>query len=176
LKVRYMLPRTPAEEDEVQPITLMQIVEEYKKYKEIAQAFGVMEAESRLQFPRIGKEEAPLEEGDLEKLILVFRQLKPQEEKKLVVKRQEVPIERIVDEIKTLLTDHEKIDFLNFLKGKNDVVIAVAYFFGMLEIVKAGLARVEQREAFGDIFIYRSNRVPDRLFLSEQNTMHQETT
>jgi len=167
LKVRHMLPRTPAEEEEVQPITLMQIVEEYKKYKEIAQAFGVMEAESRLQYPRIGKEEAPLEEGDLEKLILAFRRLKPQEEKKLVVKRQGVPIERIVDEIKEILEQTEKIDFLKFLREKNDVVLAVAYFFGMLEIVKAGIARVEQEQAFGDIFLYRATRSADPGFLAE---------
>ncbi|MBN2620611.1 segregation/condensation protein A [candidate division WOR-3 bacterium] len=174
LKIRHMLPRTPAEDDEVQPVTLMQIVEEYKKYKEIAQAFGVMEAESSLQYPRIGKEEAPLEEGDLEKLILAFRRLRPQEEKKLVVKRQEIPIERIVDEIKELLKVQERIEFLKFLKEKNDVVLAVAYFFGMLEIVKAGLARVEQEDAFGDIYLYRSLRTPDSTFLSETTTASEE--
>jgi chromatin segregation and condensation protein Rec8/ScpA/Scc1 (kleisin family) len=96
--------------------------------------------------------------------------LKPQEEKKLVVKRQEIPIERIVDEIKELLNAQERIEFLKFLREKNDVVLAVAYFFGMLEIVKAGLARVEQEDAFGDIFLYRSMRTPDSTFLSESTT------
>jgi len=133
----------------------MQIVEEFKKYKEIAKAFSLMEAETSKQFPRISREEPPLEEGDIESLILAFRRLKPQEEKKLVVKRQEVPIEVIVEEIKNLLANEEKINFLDFLREKNNVTIAVAYFFGMLELVKSGYARVEQQEVFGDIYITR---------------------
>ncbi|HEC78089.1 MAG TPA: hypothetical protein ENI34_02980 [candidate division WOR-3 bacterium] len=155
LKVRSLLPRTPVDEEEVKPITLMQIVEEFKKYKEIAKAFSLMEAETSKQFPRISREEPPLEEGDIESLILAFRRLKPQEEKKLVVKRQEVPIEVIVEEIKNLLANEEKINFLDFLREKNNVTIAVAYFFGMLELVKSGYARVEQQEVFGDIYITR---------------------
>ena len=96
LKVRSLLPRTPVDEEEVKPITLMQIVGEYKKYKEIAKAFSIMEAESSKQFPRISKEEPPLEQGDVASLILAFRKLKPQEEEKLIVKRQEIPIEIII--------------------------------------------------------------------------------
>jgi chromatin segregation and condensation protein Rec8/ScpA/Scc1 (kleisin family) len=133
----------------------MQIVEEFKRYKEIAQAFGLMEAESSKQFPRISREEPPLEEGDLTSLILAFRQLKPQEEEKLVVKRQDVPIETIVEEIKGILERQEQLDFLAFLRDKNDVALAVAYFFGMLEVVKMGSARVRQDESFGSIYLYK---------------------
>ncbi len=153
LKVRSLLPRTPADEEAAKPITLMQIVEEYKKYREIAQAFSIMEAETSKQFPRISREEAPLEEGDITSLILAFRQLRPQEEEKLIVKRQEIPIEAIIDEIKTLLNEEKRINFLNFLQEKNNVAIAVAYFFGMLEMVKMGYVRVEQKQSFGDVYI-----------------------
>lgn len=155
LKVRSLLPRTPEDEEAAKPITLMQIVEEFKRYKEIAQAFSLMEAESSKQYPRISREEPPLEEGNLASLILAFRQLKPQEEEKLVVKRQDVPIETIVEEIRGILEQQEKLDFLAFLREKNDVAIAVAYFFGMLEIVKMGLAQVQQDSAFGDIYLHR---------------------
>ena len=155
LKVRSLLPRTPEDEEAAKPITLMQIVEEFKRYKEIAQAFSLMEAESSKQYPRISREEPPLEEGNLASLILAFRQLKPQDEEKLVVQRQDVPIETIVEEIKGILEQQEKLDFLAFLRDKNDVAIAVAYFFGMLEIVKMGLAQVQQDSAFGDIYLYR---------------------
>jgi segregation and condensation protein A len=158
LKVRSLLPRTPEDEEAAKPITLMQIVEEFKRYKEIAQAFGLMEAESSKQFPRISREEPPLEEGDITSLILAFRQLKPQEEEKLVVKRQDVPIETIVDEIKGILEHQDKLNFLEFLRAKNDVTIAVAYFFGMLEIVKMGLASVQQDTSFGDIYLYKGAR------------------
>lgn len=158
LKVRSLLPRTPADEEEAKPITLMQIVEEYKKYREIAKAFGLMEAETSKQYPRISKEEPPLEEADVANLILAFRSLKPQEEKKLVVKRQEIPIEVIIDEIRMLLSKERKIDFLGFLRNKDDITVAVAYFFGMLEIVKLGYARVEQEEVFGDIYVTQGER------------------
>ncbi len=154
LKVRSLLPRTPEDEDAGQPISLMQIVEEFKKYKEIAKKFSIMEAETSKQFPRIGKEEPPLEEGDVMSLILALRGLKPVEDKSIVVRRQEIPIEEIVEEIKNVLKTSGKINFLEFLKEKNDVVIAVAYFFGMLEIVKMGYARAEQKELFGDIYLY----------------------
>jgi segregation and condensation protein A len=155
LKVRSLLPRTPDEEEVEQAITLMQIVEEYKKYKEIAKTFSLMAAETGKQFPRMSTEEPPLEEGDLISLILALRRLKPQEEENLVVRRQEVPIETIVKEIKDILSREERFNFLHFLKSKNNVMIAVAYFFGMLEIVKMGLARVEQQRAFGNIYLCR---------------------
>ncbi len=158
LKVRTLLPRTPADEEAAQPITLMQIVEEFKKYKEIAQAFSLMEAETSKQFPRISREEPPLEEGDLTRLILAFRRLKPQEEEKLIVKRQEIPIEIIIEEIKALLDEQKEINFLNFLQDKDNVPVAVAYFFGMLEMVKMGYVGVEQRQVFGDIYIYKRKR------------------
>lgn len=158
LKVRSLLPRTPEDEDAGQPVSLMQIVEEFKKYKEIAKAFSIMEAETSRQFPRIGKEEPPLEEGDVMSLILALRGLKPIEDKSIVVKRQPVPIEEIVEEIKNILKEKERINFLEFLKGKNDVTVAVAYFFGMLEIVKIGYARAEQHSLFGDIFLYAGDR------------------
>ncbi|MGB3340365.1 MAG: ScpA family protein [bacterium] len=158
LKVRVLLPRTPADEEETKPITLMQIVEEYKKYREIAKAFGLMEAETSKQYPRLSQEDPPLEEADVTNLILAFRSLKPQEEKKLVVERQEIPIEMIIEEIRMLLGKVGKIDFLDFLRDKNDITVAVAYFFGMLEIVKLGYARVEQEEVFGDIYVTQGER------------------
>jgi chromatin segregation and condensation protein Rec8/ScpA/Scc1 (kleisin family) len=118
-----------------------------------------MEAETSKQFPRVGKEEPPLEEGDIMSLILALRGLKPVEDKSLVVRRQEVPIEEIVDEIKNILRTSDKINFLEFLKSKNDVAIAVAYFFGMLEIVKMGYARAEQNALFGEIYLYAGENV-----------------
>lgn len=155
LKMRSLLPRTPADEEEVKPITLIQIVEEYKKYRELAKAFGLMEAETSRQYPRISQEEPPLEEADITNLILAFRRLKPQEEESVVYERQEIPIQVIIEEIRTLLAKEERVDFLDFLQKKNDITIAVAYFFGMLEIVKMGYARVEQKEIYGDIYITR---------------------
>ncbi len=157
LKVRSLLPKTPADEEEVKPITLMQIIEEFKKYKEIARAFGAMEAEAHRQFPRFSRIEPTvvLAEEDLSSLILAFRSLKPVEETKLLVKRQEVPIGMIIEDIKNILKESEKIDFLQFLKEKNNVSLAVGYFFGMLELVKEGFARVEQNETFGEIYLFK---------------------
>ena len=155
LKMRSLLPRTPADDEEVKPITLMQIVEEYKKYKELAKAFGLMEAETSKQYPRISQEEPPLEEADLTNLVLAFRRLKPPEEESVVYERQEIPIQVIIEEIRTLLAKEERIDFLDYLQKKNDIAVAVAYFFGMLEIVKRGYAHVEQKELYGDIYISR---------------------
>lgn len=154
LKVRSLLPRTPEDEEAGQPVSLIKIVEEYKKYKDIAQAFGLMEAETSKQFPRIGKEEPPLEEGDVMSLILALRGIKPVKDQTIVLERQEVPIEEIVEEIKTVLRTSGRINFLEFLKAKNNVAVAVAFFFGMLEIIKIGYARAEQDSLFGDIYLY----------------------
>lgn len=157
LKVRSLLPRTPEDEEATKPITLMQIIEEFKKYKEIARAFGLMEAESSKQFPRISKGESAivLEQGDIASLILAFKRLKPPEETKLIVRRQEVSIEIIVEDIKKVLDTNQKINFLEFLKTKNDLPLAVGYFFGMLELVRAGFAKVMQEDTFGDIYLCR---------------------
>lgn len=154
LKVRSLLPRTPEDEEAGQPVSLIKIVEEYKKYKDIAQAFGLMEAETSKQFPRVGKEEPPLEEGDVMSLILALRSIKPVKDQTIVLERQEVPIEEIVEEIKTVLRTSGRINFLEFLKAKNNVAVAVAFFFGMLEIIKIGYARAEQDSLFGDIYLY----------------------
>lgn len=155
LKVKSLLPRTPEDEEQVKPITLMQIVEEYKKYKEIARQFGLLEAESSKQFPRIARTGPPLLEGDLTSLILAFRQLKPPEQKQLFLKRPEVPIDTIIADIKQVLDTQGRINFLEMLKTRADVPLAVGYFFGMLEIVRERYATVEQESIFADIFLTR---------------------
>uniref|UniRef100_A0A7C4X8R1 Segregation and condensation protein A n=1 Tax=candidate division WOR-3 bacterium TaxID=2052148 RepID=A0A7C4X8R1_UNCW3 len=160
LKVRSLLPKTPLDEEEVKPITLMQIIEEFKKYKEIARAFGEMEAEFSKQFPRFSKLESTkvLEKEDLSSLLLAFRSLRPTEETKLLMKRQEVPIGVIIEDIKNLLKEKQRVDFLKVLREKNNVPLAVGYFFGMLEVVKEGYAQVEQNELFGEIYLSRVQR------------------
>lgn len=157
LKVRSLLPRTPEDEEEVKPITLMQIIEEYKKYREIAKAFGNMEEEFHRQYPRFSKVEPTvvLEEGNLTSLILAFRSFKPTEKEAVLIKRQLIPIETVIEDLTRELDKNEKIDFLKFLKAKKNTSIAVSYFFGMLQIVKEGLAGVEQNETFGDIYVFK---------------------
>uniref|UniRef100_A0A7V1EI53 Segregation and condensation protein A n=1 Tax=candidate division WOR-3 bacterium TaxID=2052148 RepID=A0A7V1EI53_UNCW3 len=157
LKVRSLLPRTPEDEEETKPITLMQIIEEYKKYKEIARYFGEMETQSSKQFPRFAKVEPTtvLEEGDLTSLILAFKSFKPSEKEAVLIKRQLIPIERVIEDLTQVLEKNEKINFLKFLQEKKNTSIAVSYFFGMLQTVKEGLAGVEQQETFGEIYLYK---------------------
>jgi len=154
LKVRSLLPRTPEDEEAARPITLMQIVEEYKKYKEIAKAFGILEAESSKQFPRIAQEEPPLEEGDMTSLILAFKRLKLPE-KKMVVERQQISFEVVIEDIKNTLNKQPTINFLEYLKNMNNAPIAVTYFFAMLQLVKEGFVNVIQERTFGDIYLHR---------------------
>jgi segregation and condensation protein A len=160
LKIRSLLPRTPADEEETKPITLMQIIEEFKKYKEIARTFGDMEQESHKQFPRFSKVEPSvvLEEGELASLILAFRSFKPTEKDAVLIKRQLIPIEKVLDDLHRVLEENERLDFLKFLQEKKNTSIAVSYFFGMLQIVKEGLACVEQNETFGEIHLYRKSK------------------
>ncbi|MCX7995588.1 MAG: segregation/condensation protein A [candidate division WOR-3 bacterium] len=157
LKVRSLLPRTPEDEEEAKPITLMQIIEEYKKYKEIAKYFGEMETQTSKQYPRFARVEPTtvLEEGDLMSLILAFRSFKPSEKEEMLVKRQSIPIEKVIEDLTRELEERGRVNFLKFLKEKRNVSIAVSYFFGMLQIVKEGLASVEQNEIFGEIYLYK---------------------
>jgi segregation and condensation protein A len=159
LKVRSLLPRTPEDEEEARPITLMQIIEEYKKYKEIAQYFSKMEYQSSRQFPRFSRIEPTvvLEEGNLASLILAFRSFKPTEKEAVLIKRQLIPIEKVIEDLTNELNKNERINFLQFLKEKRNVSIAVSYFFGMLQIVKEGFASVVQEEPFGEIYLYKKN-------------------
>ncbi|MGQ9533801.1 MAG: segregation and condensation protein A [bacterium] len=160
LKIRSLLPHTPADEEETKPITLMQIVEEFKKYKEIARAFGTMAEESHKQFPRFSKVEPSvvLEEGDLTSLILAFRSFKPTEKEVVLIKRQLIPIEKVIEDLHQELDKHEQLNFLQFLREKQNTSVAVSYFFGMLQIVKEGMARVEQEHMFGDIYLYKGKK------------------
>lgn len=162
LKVRSLLPRTPADEEEVKPVTLMDIIDEFQKYKEIARYFGEREGETRKQFPRFSQPQASvvLEDGDVNALYLAFRQLMPAEEKRLFVKRQEVPIETIITDLKERLENQQRIDFLTFLKERNNMPLAVGYFFGMLELVKEGFCTVEQADNFGAIQVARRKPAP----------------
>ncbi len=157
LKVRSLLPRTPEDEEEAKPITLMQIIEEYKKYKEIARYFGEMETQTSKQFPRFAKVEPTtvLEREDLTSLILAFKSFKPTEKEAVMIKRQLIPIEKVIEDLTQILEKNEKINFLKFLQEKKNTSIAVSYFFGMLQIVKEGLVSVEQKERFGDIYLYK---------------------
>ncbi len=160
LKIRSLLPRTPEDEEETKPITLMQIIEEFKKYKEIARTFGDMEQESHKQFPRFSKVEPSvvLEEGELASLILAFRSFRPTEKDAVLIKRQLIPIEKVINELHRVLEENERLNFLKFLQDKKNTAIAVSYFFGMLQIVKEGLACVEQNETFGEIYLYKKGK------------------
>jgi len=170
LKVKSLLPRTPDDVEANKPITLIQIVEEFQKYKEIAKQFGVMEAESSKQYPRIANPEAPLLEGDVTSLILAFRRLKPPEEKTLFVKRPEVPIETIITDIKTMLDSGGRLNFLEVLKTRTDMPLAVGYFFGMLEIVTERYATVEQDGTFTEIYLMKRTATPQSIEQSDAAT------
>ena len=154
LKVRQLLPRTPEEDLETATVTLDQILDEFRRYQEVARLLSHKEAERRQLFPRLG--ETPRSRlADSEDLLLLTAALKRvlsrlAPEPSVIVKTPRIRVEDKIAALRRLVRARGFVDFEEAVSGQS-VSEVIVMFIAVLELVRLGELRVRQAEEFGAI-------------------------
>lgn len=168
IKSQMLLPQTPKGEDEEESeeeedprSELVEMLLEYRRYKEAAGTLRDFAQERSRIFTRDGNGHqnypTPLQEMSLMDLLYALqdliqrRQLEPVQE----VKRDRVTVAQKITAILAALKKREQVPFQELLgenPGKLEIIVA---FLALLELVRARRVRVLQDRLFDRIFITR---------------------
>lgn len=160
LKARYLLPRQTRSEnmDELSPQQeLANMIMEYKKYHHLAlELEGRMMAEmlsySRGEYPEL-KLNDRLIEPNLWELIKSIRKFFVHSEKIPIFKRNEIDIEKRMEEILEHLYRRKRAILHELIEKRNDVQLIVTTFLAILELARIRKVRLLQRRIFGSLWI-----------------------
>lgn len=163
LKMRALLPNAEAEPEEEAPISLEQIIEEFKKYQKVAQLLSGLEERRHNLFPRAGEIIYDLEgSGDLFALTQIFNQVlaKLAPKASLQIEPRKIKIEEKLEFLRSLIYAKKEIDFIEVVKDCQEISEVIALFFATLELIRLGEITVRQDREFDTI----------KLILKEQKT------
>ncbi len=166
MKSRSMLPGEEEREEAEEFISdLKSRLEEYQKYKQVAQVLSQREDSNRGIFYR-NKPEFSTDDYTLEvslfDLLDTFKNvitLLPEDVKKIVY--EEIPIERKIAEILEVLKEKKFISFIDFLRREKTRMGIVVSFMAILELIRLGQIIARQKERFGEIRLYLIEYKPE---------------
>ena len=169
IKARMLLPRQPDDEEEEDDPRrdLVQALLDYQRYKEASTKLEAMEYQRRLLFvrPEAMLVEVPIELEQtygLFDLICAFKKvLERAEVRYLEVKPEAVSLEEKIEFLKGKIDEAKTIAFVDLFDARSTRLDLVVTFLALLEILRLGLATVKQTQAFGEIWIHRSEAPPE---------------
>jgi len=171
IKVRMLLPKEVDEKgEEIDPRTeLVNALIEYKRYKEVSEELGIMEANQRKiyyrgNFSRDVKENpAPydtlLKDITIYDLMLAFKNalLEQKIEPVHQITTYNVTIDEQIDFILERISQLEYLHFLDLIAGMKEKIRIIVTFIAILELVRIGSIGLKESENFNDFLIYRKN-------------------
>jgi len=170
IKARMLLPLDSDGDDEIEdPRTeLMNMLLEYKRYKEASEAFATLERDQRPHYYHIPApwnetQEDPtaiLEDVKLYDIMLTFQYLLKNYEDPVThtVAVEEVTLSEQVGFLNTLLRSSAKISFLEVLSRFESRLVVVVTFLAVLEMLRNHQIKVRQSELFDDLLISRGQK------------------
>ena len=179
IKSRAMLPKPPVIPDgEVDPEQeLIRRLEEYKRFKETADAMKQFEKAARDLFSKL-PEEYPLPPQETELVGLTLEGLteaflriwarKPDPDELAEVNhyaprgvyRDEHTVEGCMDRIRAGLMHHKMLRFAEVFEAAPDREEVVTMFMALLELLKKGDLHIEQEEIYGEILLLPGSLEP----------------
>jgi len=163
IKSRVLLPRPPSEgmaEAEDVAADLIQRLEEYRRFKLVAQELARWEQEGRRAYLRVGRPVVPtsfdLEGITLESLLAAAQEAfdalpaPPVEE---VIQPVTITIADQISRIEESLRHRRRVRFREVLSGAASRVEVIVTLLAVLELLKQDRVRVWQEGLFGPIFI-----------------------
>ncbi len=170
IKVKMLLPPEPGQAEEEDPrANLVLRLVEYKRYKEVAEAMKVKEAEEMLVHYRgyhAADERVNLEEtaGDLVRdvtffdLIASFRFVMDRIPKKFVheIIRLNVTIDEQIAYIVDFFNRRSEATFYELVEGMIERIRVVVTFIALLEVIRSKKVIVRQLEPFGEVSIVKN--------------------
>lgn len=154
LKVRALLPRMKDEELDTPVVTLEQILDEFRQYRQAARLLSDKEAGMRQLWPRPG-ESLRAQAAESEDLLVLTAALKRVLARLEPPRKAEIapPSVRLGDRIaalRRLLRERGGLDFEEAVTGDTLAEVIVT-FIAVLELVRLGEVRVRQEAGFGTI-------------------------
>jgi segregation and condensation protein A len=165
IKSRALLPVPPTQEGEAEEDVgeeLARQLREYKRFKELGQQLGAMEAEGLRAYLRVAplprlERELDLTGISLDDLLAAVQEalsLQPEPSPVVeVVAPLVVTVAEKIEHIAALLKEHKSFSFQRMLRRARSRAEIIVTFLALLELIKAGRARVEQKQLFGDILV-----------------------
>ena len=165
IKSRALLPVPPTEEGEEEEDLGEELAEqlrEYKRFKELAQQLGEMEAEGLRAYLRVAA--LPRLERELDLTGISLDDLLAAVQEALSLQPESSPVAQVVtplvvtvaekiERISTLLREQSSFSFHRMLQRARSRAEIIVTFLALLELIKAGRARVEQKQLFGEILV-----------------------
>jgi segregation and condensation protein A len=154
LKTRALLPRSPEEDLTTPTVSLEQILDEFRRYQQVARILSDKESERRLLYPRTG--ESPrakvAESEDVVALAAALKRVlaKLAPERVAQIAPPKVRLEDKLAELRRILRERGSVDFEEVVTGTT-VAEVIVMFIAVLELVRLGELRVRQSAEFGTI-------------------------
>ncbi len=154
LKVRQLLPRTPAEDLETPALSLEQILDEFRRFQQVARVLSDREAVRRRMFPRPGGPPRARLADSEDLLVLtsalqrVLARLAPEPVARLAPLR--LRLEDRIAALRELVRSRGAVEFEEAVGGQT-VAEVIVMFIAVLELVRLGELRVRQETEFGTI-------------------------
>lgn len=170
IKARMLLPIEQDGDEEIEdPRTeLMNMLLEYKRYKEATTSFSEMERFERPHYYHIPASWSPqnedgtaiLEDVKLYDIMLTFQYLIKNYEEPVThsVAVEEVTLSEQVGFLSGLLRSSSKISFVTLLEKFESRLIVVVTFLAILEMLRNQQVKVKQSELFDDLLISRGSK------------------
>jgi segregation and condensation protein A len=161
IKARMLLPLPEGADDEAESELdeLKARLEEYQKFKEVAQLLGNKESEfANIYYrpaPAFDKSDFTLEVS-LYDLITSFKEVLtelPTNVREIVY--EEIPIEQKIRELIDLLENKEFLSFIDVLKSAETRIDLIVTFLAVLELIRLKQIIVRQKEQFSEVRIYK---------------------
>jgi len=170
IKARMLLPIEADGDDEIEdPRTeLMNMLLEYKRYKEASEAFAGLERDQRPHYYHVpaawtpGQEDpsAVLEDVKLYDIMLTFQYLLKNYEEPVThtVAVEEVTLSEQVGFLNSLLRSSTKLSFTEILAKFESRLVVVVTFLAVLEMLRNHQIKVRQSILFDDLLISRGQK------------------
>ncbi len=177
IKARYLLPKDEEDVEEEHPrAELVEQLLQYKMYKYMSlelkdrqidagrKMYRTQDLPEEVRSYEMPVDTAGMTEGiDLAALHEVFEQVLSRQERKVdsahsrfgTIEQEEVSVEEKMEFIENYLVRHETFSFRELLERQNSRVELIVTFLAILELMRTGAIRAEQKATFGEIQIKR---------------------
>ncbi len=172
VKSRSLLPRDdPLEDEDLDPrFELVQMLLEYRRYKEVSENLNARAADWARRFPPgrqpeqpgVPLDEIPLEDVSLVDLAIAFEKVMRDigAERPTEIVYDDTPIETHMEEIVHQLTERRRLPFSDLFSRTTDRPRVAGIFLALLELIKQRRVRARQNRPFGTIEVEFAD-VPD---------------
>ncbi|MCK5832223.1 segregation/condensation protein A [bacterium] len=166
IKARMLIPNPELDVEEIDdPRTeLVEMLVEYKLYKKVSDKLFKFREEQENLFPKGSYPDSKdpsnytVEELASVDLYSLFRSAWEMLKRENLIlpgyESGELDVEERMNEIRSMLTKRKKARFLDLFDGPITIMIFVATFIALLELVREKVVKIHQRDSFSDIWLF----------------------